>query len=95
MQRKDKLITSRCDYILSTDRRLFKNISLKDPTHYFSDHLMVIGVLVSRPIKENKRYLKGRRKFTIEMGKCGPLTKADALFLDLKGFVTETKQRPR
>jgi hypothetical protein len=55
----------------------------------------VVGVILSRPIKENKRYLKGRRKVPIEMGKGGPLTKADALFLDLKGFTTETNQHPR
>jgi exonuclease III len=41
----DKTISSRCDYILASDRRLFKSVAIKDPRHFTSDHLMVIALL--------------------------------------------------
>jgi endonuclease/exonuclease/phosphatase family metal-dependent hydrolase len=40
-------VRSRCDYILGTDRRMFKNVSLRDPRLFSSDHLMVLGELHS------------------------------------------------
>jgi hypothetical protein len=95
MQRGDRWIKSRCDYILGTDKRIFKKISVKEPRHFYSDHLMVVGVLTSRPIKENRRYLMGWKKFTLSLGKDGPKTKSDALFSDIKTFIIETTPRPR
>jgi hypothetical protein len=35
-------------------------------------------------MRENRRYLIGRKKFRLEMGKGGPKTKADAIFQELK-----------
>ena len=40
MQRKGQVVWSRTDYILGTDRRLFRNVSIRDPRHN-SDHYMV------------------------------------------------------
>ena len=39
---KGRYVRSRIDYILGTDRRLFRNVSVPDPRHN-SDHYMVLG----------------------------------------------------
>ena len=38
------------DYILGTDRRLFGNVSVRDPRHN-SDHYLVLGCLRSASLK--------------------------------------------
>jgi hypothetical protein len=57
MEREGDLIQSRCNYILGTDRRLFKYIQIKEP-NYNSDHLMVAGRLRSAPKKETANMIK-------------------------------------
>ena len=54
MRRKGQVVRSRTDYILGTDRRLFRNVSVRDPRHN-SDHDMVLGCLPSAPLLETKR----------------------------------------
>ena len=49
MRRKGQVVRSRTDYILGTDRRLFKNVTVRDPRHN-SDHYMVLGCLPSAPL---------------------------------------------
>ena len=58
--RKGREVRSRTDYILGTDRRLIRNVSLWDPWHN-TDHYMVLGCLSSASRKEHKRYLGGRK----------------------------------
>ena len=41
---------SRTNYILGTDRRLFRNVAVRDPRHNL-DHYMVLGFLPSAPPK--------------------------------------------
>ena len=47
------------DYLLGTDRRLFQNVSVRDPWHN-SDHYMVLGCLYSAPQLEHSRYMGQR-----------------------------------
>ena len=47
---------SRTDYILGTDRRLFWNVSVRDPRHN-TDHHMVLGFLHRTPLRDYSRYL--------------------------------------
>ena len=49
MRRKGQVVRSRTDYILGTDRRLFRNFSVRDPRHN-SDHYMVLGCLPRAPL---------------------------------------------
>jgi hypothetical protein len=65
MEREGKILQSRCDYILGTDRRIFKYIRIKDPPTYNSDHFMVTGGLRSAPKHDNIKYLQSRRKFPL------------------------------
>ena len=44
MARGGKAIWSRTDYILGTDRSLFRNVAVRDP-RYNSNHYMVVGML--------------------------------------------------
>ena len=44
------------DYILRTDRRIFWNVSVREP-RYNSDHYIVMGCLLSAPLREHSRYL--------------------------------------
>ena len=48
MLRKGREVRSRTDYILGTDSRLLRNVSVRDPRHN-SDHYMVLGCLPSAP----------------------------------------------
>jgi exonuclease III len=73
-------IASWCDYFLGSDRCMFCNVCLHNPRHFTSDHLMVVGVIPSKPISENKAYLQGRQRFPLKAPKWGPAIKADHMF---------------
>ena len=64
MLRKGREVRSRTDYILGTDRRLFRNVTVRDPRHN-SDHYMVLGCLPSASLTEHKRYLEGRKRWPV------------------------------
>ncbi|HEY9815724.1 MAG TPA: endonuclease/exonuclease/phosphatase family protein, partial [Candidatus Obscuribacterales bacterium] len=86
--RNGQWINSRCDYILGTDRRIWQNVSIRDPRNFDSDHYMVIGKLLSAPMTGNRRYLLGRRRFPLKLPKWGPQSRADALFQALQEMKT-------
>jgi hypothetical protein len=77
------LVKSRCDYILSNNRRYFKTVTIRDLRHFTSDHYMVVAKLLASPTASHKRYLRGRKKFPLPPPP-SPLTKADHLFNQLK-----------
>ena len=60
MRRKGQVVRSQTDYILGTDRRMFKNVAVRDPRHN-TDHYMVLGCLPSAPLSATKRYLGGTK----------------------------------
>jgi hypothetical protein len=70
---------SRCDYILSTDRRIFSNVTIRGPRHYTTDHYMVLGILLSEPMKAHQSYINGRKRYPLHPQKWSPKTKIDAL----------------
>ena len=57
-------VRSRTEYILGTDRRLFRNFAVQDPRHN-SDHYMVLGCLPRAPLTDHKRYLGGRKRWPV------------------------------
>ena len=88
--RKVQEVRSRTDYILGTDRRLFRNVTVRDPRHNL-DHYMVLGCLPSAPLSEMKRYLGGRKRWPVR-----PLVKpsrTDELFVALRRAVPRPKPR--
>ena len=64
MVREGKLVRSRTDYILGTDRHLFCNVFVRDPRHN-TNHYMVLGCLRSAPEREHARYLLGCKQMPL------------------------------
>ena len=86
-----RLRRSRCDYILSPDRRLFKTVQIRKPQYYVSDHRMVVAKYLLEPAKCHYRYLKGRKALPFAMPS-GPMPKMDFLFQQV---VDQTPVPPR
>ena len=84
MLRKVREVRSRTEYILGTDRRLFGNVSVWDPWQN-SDHYMFRGCLPSASLMEHKRYLGGRKRWSVSLPT--KPTRVDKLFMDLRGAV--------
>jgi endonuclease/exonuclease/phosphatase family metal-dependent hydrolase len=42
IQRRERITTSIFDYILSTDRRNFSNVTIREQRHYTTDHYMIL-----------------------------------------------------
>ena len=59
-----KEVRSRTDYILGTDRRIFWNVSVRDPMHN-SDQSLVLGCLLSPPLREHSDYLGRHKRLSI------------------------------
>ena len=64
MVREGKVVRYWTDYLLGTDRSLFRNVSVRYPRHNI-DHFMVVGCLRSAPEREHARYTKGRRNMLL------------------------------
>ena len=90
MLRQGQEMRSLTDYILGTDRRLFRNVTVRDPRHN-SDHYMVLGCLPSAPLTEKKRYLGGRKRWLVRPS-VKP-TRTDELFAALRRAVPRAKPR--
>jgi len=94
-ERGEFLIRSCCDYILGSDKRMFRNVYLKDPRCFSSDHFMVVGKLTSATHSRNRSYLRGRTRFPLRAPKWGPLTLVDTIFQELKKEVVPPLPRER
>ena len=68
---------SQTDYILGMDRRLFWNVSVRDPRHN-SDHYMVMGCLRISPLREHTKYLWGRKRLPLQLPTA--LAREDGIF---------------
>ena len=90
MLRKGREMRSRMDNILGTDRRLFRNVTVRDPWHN-SDYYMVLGCMTSFPPTEHKRYLGGRKRWPV-MPPMEP-TRTDQIFAALRRAVPRAQPR--
>ena len=64
MKRQGHVVRSRTDYILGTDRRLFKNVAVRDAWHN-TDHYMVHGCLPGAPLEAKRRYQGGQKRWPV------------------------------
>ena len=64
MVRGGKAVRYRTDYILGTDRSLFRNVAVRNPRHN-SDHYMVMGLLRGGTVREHISYIAGRRRIPL------------------------------
>ena len=92
MVREGKVVRSRTDYLLRTDRSLFRNVSVRDPRHN-TDHFMVMGCLRSAPDWEHTRYIMGRRKMPLRPPT--EPTREDGIFAALWRAVPKPHARDR
>ena len=92
MVREGKVIRSRTDYLLGTDRSLFRNVAVQDPRHN-SDHYMVVGNLRGGTAREHVQYIKGRRRMPLLPPK--EPTREDKLFGDLRWAVPKPHEREK
>ena len=90
MVREGKVVRSRTDYILGTDRSLFRNVSVQDPRHN-TDHFMVVGCLRSAPEREHTRYIRGRQKMPLRPPT--EPTREDRIFAALRRAVPKPHAR--
>ena len=90
MIREGREVQSRTDYILGTYRRLFENVSVRDPRHN-SDHYLVLVCLHSASLKEHMWYLRGQKKLPL----CPPTapTWEDKIFAALRRAVLKPRAR--
>ena len=63
--REGRVVRSWTDYLLGTDKSLFRNVSVRYLTHN-TDHYMVVGHLRSATARDHTRYIKGRRKMMLK-----------------------------
>ena len=90
MLQKGREVRSRTDYILGTDRHLFRNVAVRDPQHN-SDRYMVLVCLPSAPPTEHKRYLGGRKRWPVRPPR-EPI-RTDQHFADLRRSVPRAQPR--
>ena len=90
MLRKVREVRSWTDYILGTDRRLFRDVSVRDPWHN-SDHYIVLGCLTSPSLTEHRRYLGGRKRWP--MRPPTKPTRVDKLFAALRRAFLKAQPR--
>ena len=90
MVREGKVVRSRTDYILGTDRSLFWNVSLRAPRHN-TDHYMVLGCLLSAPEREHAKYLTGRENLPLQPPT--EPTREDGIFAALRRDVPKPHAR--
>ena len=90
MVRGGKAVRSRTDYILGTDRSLFRNVAVRDPRHNL-DHYMVMGLLRRGTVREHVRYIAGRRRIPLNPPKRP--TREDSLFGDIRRAVPKPQPR--
>ena len=88
MLQNGREVRSWTDYILGTDRRIFGNISVRDPRHN-SDNYMVMGCLPSASLTEHKRYLGGRKNWPLRPP--AKPTREDKSFAALRRAVPKAK----
>ena len=92
MVRKGRVVRFRTDYLLGTDRSLFRNVSVRDPRHN-TDHYMVVGHLRSATARDHARYIKGRQKMLLKPPT--EPTRKDDLFDALRRAVPKPHEREK
>ena len=84
------MIGSQTDYLLGTDRSLFRNVAVRDPRHN-SDHYMVVVHLQNETAQEHTKYIKGWRKMSLKPQN-DPM-RQDELFGDLRRAVPKPHEQ--
>ena len=90
MVRLGRDVQSRTDYILGTDRSLFRNVAVRDPQHNLY-HYLVLGCLRSAPLRDHTEYLRRRTRLPLRL--LTTPTRKDGLFAALRREISKHKAR--
>ena len=85
-RREGRVVRSRCDVIMGTDRRHFTGMRILDPPGYDSDHFLLAAELVSAAPAEQKAYLRGRKAIPLTNDPTLDTRAADAKMVELLQF---------
>ena len=80
------------DYLLGTERSLFRNVSVRNPIHN-TNHFMVVGCLRSVLERDHARYIKGRWKMPVKPPT--ETTREDGIFETLQRTVPKPHEREK
>ena len=87
-----RLVRSRTDYIMGSDRRIIQNVAVWDPRHN-SDHFMVMGCLRGASPREHYRYLGSRKRLPLLPPVRQTRTQADKIFSELQRAVPKSDKQ--
>ena len=90
MIQEGREVRYRTNYIMGMDRRLFWDVSFRDPSHN-SYHYMVMGCFHSAPLREDAKYLGGRKRLPFRP-RTAP-TREDGIFAALWRFFPNPQAR--
>ena len=88
MFRMVREVQYRTEYILETDRRLFRNIYVQDPRNNL-DHYLILGCLHSTTLREHENYLW--RSTRLPLHPQTTPTKEDGLYAPLRWKIPNPK----
>ena len=89
MQRDERKLTGRGDYILSMERRSFVNTGLREK-HHGTDHMLILAVLQGEGALRNRCYQQKRTRWKIRLKGIRPQTEGEAAFAVFKGEIPRT-----
>ena len=85
--RQETVLMESCDYILGTDRRLFKLVGIRDMRDYSSDHFALRAFLLQRPTRFHAGYLQVRHVLPLSLLTSTDLRMVDTKFQALKSLI--------
>ena len=85
-------MSSWTDYIMRSDRRVFRKVAARDPGHNY-DHLMVMGCLCGDSPRDNLCYLGRRTRLPLRLSVCQTRTRADKIFAELRRAVPKLNKQ--
>ena len=92
MRWKGRVVRSRTDYIMGSDRWIFQNMDVQDPMHN-SDHFMIVGSLHGASPREQSNYLGSRTRLPLRPPIRQTRMQADELFDNLWWAVPKLDKR--
>ena len=90
--RQGRVVRSRTDYILGSDRWIFQNVAARDPRHN-SNHFMVVRCLSGASPREHSCYLGCRTRLPLRLPGRHMRTREDKLFAELRSAVSKPDKR--
>jgi hypothetical protein len=83
--------SANCDYLLASDRPFLRNVQIKQPRLQQSDHFALVGMVQSAPHEEHRAYLRGRKRFPLQLPTATAMSQPVTLFTAWKSHVDKAQ----